>query len=144
MKTPEELRQYAANHSDLTPRRIASNLRRSGVTTQDVVAAIGSMKRCATSNAKAAPSFGRPLASLIDQYDDIKKVKLEMKSLPKDCFAEDEELRRKLGIGFDRWRVVVQHPQLQPFRYLLPSKKQVWMHPDAQARLTATINMSAE
>lgn len=99
--------------------------------------------RTGTSYSVSRPA-GKPLSSLIDQYDDIKKVRQAMKALPKDSYLEDEEMRRELNIGYDRWKSVVQHPQLQSFRYQLPSKKSVWMHPDAQAKLTATINMTSE
>lgn len=85
--------------------------------------------------------LGRPMSELIDRFDDVSKVKKAMKALPKDHFCDDDEMRRKCAVSLDRWKMVAQHPAITGYRYQLPRDKVVWMHPEAQVKLTAAINL---
>jgi hypothetical protein len=135
MKTQQQIREYIAQHPQLSDHSIAKNLARHGVTVPEIRAA-------RNGTAAVEKASGRSIASLIDQFDDVKKVKQAMKALPKDQFVEDEEMRHQVGTSSDRWRLVAQHAALEVYRFLLPTKKRVWMHPEAQEKLTAAINLS--
>ena len=133
MKTPEQLKAYVADHPKLSPSEVASNLRRHGVTAVDVQRAMGAPGR---------PTVGKLTSDLFVQFDDVAKVKSAMRALPKNEHFEDEDLRRRLLISIPRWREVANHPSLANFRFLLPNKKHVWMHPEAQRELARRINLS--
>lgn len=83
----------------------------------------------------------KPLAQLVAAFDEVAKVKNLLAQLGETSYVEDEEMRRTAGIGWDRWRRVVAHPDLARYRYVLPNKRTVWMRPEAQAQLTRTIEM---
>ncbi len=139
MKTQKQLQEYIAQHPGWTSERIRRALHRHGVTAEQVEQA-RSMNP--GQSAKPARIVGQSITSLIAQFDDVGKVTRAMKELSKDSYMDDDEMRRSLSINPDRWKSVCQHPALVAYRYALPKgSKHVWMHPGAQAKLTAAINL---
>jgi len=157
MKTHDELVAYFRNRPLIRIKTARDNLRRHGVTNAQIQAArdaaglpaIDGKLRHLPSPFAPLPQFGvisprKPLAALLAQFDDVKKVATAMKALPKDSYLEDEEMRRNLHIATDRWRSVIQSPKLSAFQFELPSRKRVWLHAEAQQKLVAAINLSIQ
>lgn len=147
MKTQKQLQEYIALHPGVPDWKISHNFYRHGVRSSDVAAARAAMAAAPKSVGHAAPpskGVGRPVSQLLDQFDEVKKLKQAMKQLGKDQYAEDDEMRRMLSITPDRWRALVQHPEVASFRYSLPKGKHVWMHPESQQRLQSAINLDTQ
>jgi len=146
MKTQQEIRDYIALHPNHTNKQIADNMHRHGVTKTQVQLARALAPSSATINAESQPTVCghgvKPLAGLMDQFDDISKVQKAMRALPKAAYVDDDEMRRNLGISIQRWREVRSHPTLSGFIFKLPNNRFVWLHQEAQAKLTAAINLS--
>lgn len=143
MKTDQELREYSKTHPGKTFSEMASNLRRHGVTTLDFKRALeGSIP--AKVEIQGQHGAGKSIRILLDQFDDISKVRKAMKTLPKNEYLEDDELRRSLSIADTRWRSVRSHPSLSGFVFALPNKRTVWMHSEAQESLKAAIDLSSQ
>lgn len=136
MKTQDEIIAYLKAHPNRTDQAIRSNI---AISAAQLHAARAAM------NGTAAPiprALGRSLNVLLDQFDDVKKVKRAMKALSRDAYLEDDEMRRSLAIASPRWREVAQHHEIARFCIELPNRRKVWMHPEAQAKLTAAINLA--
>jgi hypothetical protein len=140
LKTTEELAKYIAARPGITNSRIRKNLG-DKITNEMIEAAKKIPSASQGQPANMGKMQAQPLSGLIAQFDDVAKVRQAMKSLPKDSFLDDDELRRVLRVGPDRWKTVRQHPSVGPFRFTLPKGKSVWMHPEAQAKLNAAINL---
>ena len=134
MKTTEQLKSYFAARPGITMKRAASNL---GMKVSDIRRLLGE---------KAAdtpqPSVGKSVTSLLAEFDDVAKVKNAMKALPKTEYLHDEELRRNLNLGSQRWRDVRGQKEIAHFRFKLPKSQCVWMHPSAQETISRAINLS--
>ena len=141
MKTQAQLKEYIAAHPGWNVQRMVNSLHGHGVKAADIHAAMSDLRGKVE---PMKPRFGQSLNILVDQFDDVKKVKSAMKLLPKTSFADDDEMRRQLKISSDRWRDVILNPQISSFRYQLPNKKFVWLHQEAQAQLTAAINLDQQ
>jgi len=144
MKTTQQLIEYIKSRPGITNREILKNLIRHNVGVGDVEKARAALAGQPSTPAASPRKIGQSINALMDQFDDVKKVKQAMKKLPKDSFAEDDEMRRNLHIAYDRWRTVAQHPSLAAYRFTLPNRKAVWMHPEAQEKVTAAINLDQQ
>lgn len=148
MKTQKQLQEYIALHPGLPDWKISRNFHRHGVRSEEVRAARAAM---ATATNKLTghggppnKGMGKPVSQLLDQFDEVKKLKQAMKQLGKDQYADDDEMRRTLSVTPDRWRALVQHPEVAGFRYALPKGRHVWMHPESQQRLQSAINLDTQ
>jgi hypothetical protein len=154
MKTPDQIRDYVASHLHLTNDHIRSNLCRHGVNAAQIAAARAALGTAGTAKPtllasrqalEARPAkTGKSISDLLEQFDDVAKVQRAMKALPRDSYKEDDEMRRDLTIAHPRWREVREHPAIHQYLYVLPNKRAVWMHPEAQKKLTAAINLSQQ
>lgn len=145
----QQLIEHIQAHPEWDDRRLAKSRHRQGVTTQDVRDARAAMKSKLvgpppTLITKPGSSFGQPLSGLVDQFDDVAKIKKAMRDLAKDSYADDDEMRRTCHISFDRWKDVSGHAAVAKFRFILPNKKSVWMHPEAQVKLTKAITLDQQ
>jgi hypothetical protein len=139
-KIAEKIRQYP-NYNN---QQIRDCLRRLGVKCSDVAEArlaVGSIINAASAVPSPRP-IGRNVASLLGEFDELAKVRAVMKTLPKSAFLEDDEMRTTANVPLRSWNAVKGHATLAHLRYKLPNQKFVWMHPSAQADLTAAINLS--
>ena len=129
----ERIQSYIARHPHATDRQVQKNL---NVRSADVKAARGA--------SPAAPKLGiaKPLHALRDEFDDVGKVKRFMATLPKSDYVDDADLRRELKISEPRWRSVRAQPPLAAYQFLLPNKRVVWMHAEAQGRMREAIELS--
>lgn len=114
-----------------------------GVTVAEVRQAIASLAK-SPPTAQPARKLARPVRALREEFDDIGKVRKFMRTLGASEYVDDEELRSQLRISHPRWREVRSHPSLSEYQFLLPTKKVVWMHKEAQAQLRSAIDLSRE
>lgn len=134
MKTMAEVRERVAIHPDWSDRRLSSSL-------NVPISMIREARNTESPQRPSAKPPGKSVADLIDQFDEVKKIKSRMGDLPRDSYLDDDEMRRLVGIGIDRWKTVIQSAEVSKFRFQLPKGKFVWMHLDSQQKLAAAINM---
>lgn len=148
MKTKQQLIQYVATHLHQSDSTIRWNLRRQKLSKSDVASLRAEALKLNQAKGAAigvsAVRGSRPVSQLLDQFDDVKKVKQRMKTLPSGEYLDDEELRRELKLTITRWRDVRGHSSLQTFLYKLPNNRFVWMHPKDQEKMTAAINLNEQ
>lgn len=143
--TPQKLKEYIGTHATWSNRRIRSALHRHRLTTAEIEAARGTAGQAvAAQGRKPVADIGQPLTVLMDQYDDVKRVQQKLRELPRDAFEDDDSMRRLCRVTPDRWKIVRDHPKVSGYRFKLPNGKHVWLHPDAQQKLTAAINLERD
>jgi hypothetical protein len=145
MKTQQELQEYIRQHPDHVDHAISRNLRRQGVTTQDVKQARAAMNGKEVEDAPPAAAkkvIGSSVRDLLHQFDELAKVKATMRMLSRSSYLEDDEMRVKSGVSLRAWSTVRTHKDVMLYRYKLPNQHYVWMHPEAQKELTDAINIS--
>ena len=135
MKTPDQIRAYFAVHPGIDERTAAKNI---NVRLADIRLALGAQ------SPKATAAIGKSIAGLIDQFDDVAKVEKVMRSIPKNQYLDDDEMRRQVGVGNQRWRDVRGHSRLAGYIFKLPNAKTVWMHAAAQLTLREAITLSQQ
>jgi hypothetical protein len=109
-----------------------------------IQAELGSGKPAPAIPVTAAPkTLAKPIRLLREEFDDVGKVRRFMSSLGKADYIDDPDLRRQLHISDPRWREVRGHESLAPYQFLLPNRRIVWMHEEAQVQLKAAIELSS-
>jgi uncharacterized protein (DUF2336 family) len=158
MKTQQQLDTYVAARLQLSNERLRSNLRGHGIKTAEIAAArkrvsgnaivspvirkMSPAEFVKTASMTAPAMRGTPLADLFKRFDEVAKIKAVMRELPKREVLEDDAMRTRAGVPLKVWNAVKAHKSLAKWRYRLPDQKVVWMHEEAQAELTARINLS--
>jgi hypothetical protein len=149
MKTDQQLRDYINLHPNMTATRIRSNLRYNPDVTVARIHALRGKKDAPTAALKGPPPApsrlsSKPFKLLLEEFDDVAKVRKAMKSLSRSDYIDDDEFRRTLKIGDQRWREVRRHQSLSVFLFILPNKRPVWMHPETQETLKKAIDLSSQ
>jgi hypothetical protein len=153
MKTPEEIRNYIKAHPGITVEAIQKNMRSKGLlrshitnvmSEMGIVPGRGSCHNAGNVLPKQTTSNRKPLKLLLEEFDDVAKVQRALNGLGKADYIEDEEMRRSLRISTVRWRDVRQQTALADWFFTLPNKRFVWIHPEAQQKLIAAINLSSQ
>lgn len=145
MKTKQQLLHYMSTHLHMTDGAIKHNLQRQKLTNDAVASLRAEVIKQRTAGGLVTPHSGsKPITQLLEQFDDVAKVRARMKQLPKDQFLEDEELRRELKLSITRWREVRAHTSLAAYLFKLPNNRYAWMHPKAQEELTSAINLNGQ
>ncbi len=134
MKTAEQLKAYFAARPGITMKRASRNLKMSYT---EINRLLGK-----SAAAPAQQTVGKSVTSLLAEFDDVAKVKSALKTLPKTEYLQDEELRRLLNLGNQRWRDVRGQKEIAHYRFKLPNNQYVWMHPSAQETIKRAINLS--
>jgi hypothetical protein len=145
------VKDYVRTHPGLTPEQCRQNLIRHRIPTAEIRKAMADLKVDSThlkavgvaSSGANAPK-AQPLKELLDAFDDVGKVNKALRSLGINEYLAEDELRRRLSITHDRWKEVRDVKSLKPFQFVLPNKKTVWMHTEAQERLRRAIEISSQ
>ena len=143
MKSDQEIRDYITAHPTYSVRRIQSNLRCNGITREHIRSLMPEGAGPVPPILQKPKTVTKPLKALLEEFDDISKVRKAMKDLSVSEVIEDEELRRMLRISSTRWREVRGHNALSEYLFRLPNNRYVWMHREAQEKLQAAINLSS-
>jgi hypothetical protein len=150
--THAQILDYVRNNPGMTPRQLRHKVWRLKIPIESFRAALqelnGELPKTIPglppASSVPAPKLAArtaPIAELIEQFDDVKRARDAVQAMPRDHYIADEDLRRRLHVSPDRWRSLVQHPDVSAYRYKLPNGRMVWMHPAAQEKLNARIRM---
>ena len=63
--------------------------------------------------------------TIIYEFDIVSRVEREILAL-KDEVVYDEDLRRELKVGYDRWKSITKSIKFDHLKLILPNKKIVW------------------
>jgi len=134
------VREYLRTHPGCSPARAQANLKIGGITREYIASVQKNLDGNSEGTESAKPS--RSVKGLLSSLDDVGKVRRYMTDLPKSEYIEDDALRRTLGIAEPRWRSVRDQQALAGWKFILPNKRVVWLHPDAQQQLKRAIELA--
>lgn len=145
-----QVKDYVSTHPGLSPEQCRKNLCRYEVSTGQIRQAMAELKLDPAAPGPVGPPAvkanspkAQPLKELLEAFDDVGKVTKALRSLGVNEYLTEDELRRRLSITHDRWKEVRDVESLKQFQFVLPNKKTVWMHKEAQDRLRNAIEISS-
>ena len=94
------------------------------VVSADVQAARESMSEAERTTAEA-PKYAA-LDDVVSKYDAVGDALLKVGAVPERQLISDDDLRRELGLGYDRWRRVRGSARLAGHWHQMPDKSLLW------------------